>query len=65
MHLREAKIKSVGDGAFKGVTSNMIVKTSKQKWRQYSKMFTGKGKMSRRALFIIDPVKLKFGNKTY
>lgn len=65
MLVKSNKIKSVGDGAFKGVTSNMIVKTSKQKWRQYSKMFTGKGKMSRRALFIIDPVKLKFGNKTY
>ena len=65
MLVKSNKIKSVGEGAFKGVTSNMIVKTSKQKWRQYSKMFTGKGKMSRSALFIIDPVKLKFGNKTY
>lgn len=65
MLVKSNKIKSVGNEAFKGVTSNLIVKTSKNRWRQYAKMFMGKGKMSRNALFIIDPVKLKIGNKAY
>ena len=65
MLVKSNKIKSVGAGAFRGVSSDMIVKTSEKKWRQYSKMFMGKGKMSHNALFIINPVKLKFRNKTY
>ena len=65
MLVKSNKLKSVGTGAFKGVASNVIVKTSEKKWKQYSKMFTGKGKMSRKALFIINPVKLKYGNKSY
>lgn len=65
MLVKSNKIKSVGNEAFKGVTSNIIVKTSKNRWRQYAKMFMGEGKMSRNALFVINPVKLKIGNKTY
>lgn len=65
MLVKSNKLKSVGTGAFKGVASNVIVKTSGKKWKQYSKMFTGKGKMSRKATFIINPVKLKYGNKSY
>lgn len=65
MLVKSNKLKSVGAGAFSGVTSNVIVKTSGKKWKQYSKMFTGKGKMSQKAKFIINPVKLKFGNKSY
>lgn len=65
MLVKSDKIKSVGNGAFSGVAPNMIVKTSKSKWRQYSKMFMNKGKMSHNALFIINPVKLKVGNKAY
>lgn len=65
MLVKSNKIKSVGAGAFEGVSSNMIVKTSKNRWRPYAKMFMIKGKMSRNALFIIDPVKLKVGNKAY
>lgn len=65
MLVKSDKIKSVGTGAFEGVTSKMIVKTSKDRWRQYAKMFMIKGKMSRNALFIIEPVKLEVGNKTY
>jgi len=65
MLVKSNKIKSVGAGAFRGVSSDLIVKTSKKKWKQYSKMFTKKGKMSHNAVFVVDPVKLKFGNKSY
>lgn len=65
MLVKSNRLKSVGTGAFKGVAPKVIVKTSGQKWKQYSKMFLGKGKMPGGALFIIDPVKLKYGNKSY
>ncbi len=65
MLVKSDKIKSVGSGAFNGVPSDMIVKSSKKKWKEYSKMFVNKGKMSHSALFIIDPVKLEYNNKKY
>ena len=49
--------KSVGDNAFGKGAANPRVKTDKTKWRLYSKIFVAKG-MSKKALFIIDPVKL-------
>ena len=69
-----AYVTEIGESAFQsctGVTGtltipdNVTVKTSKNRWRPYAKMFMIKGKMSRNALFIIDPVKLKVGDKTY
>lgn len=65
MLVRSNKIKSLGGRAFAGATSKMKVKTSKKRWRKYAKMFTGKGKMSSRALFVINPVKLKYKGKIY
>ena len=49
--------KNVGNNAFGRGSVNLRVKTDKSKWRLYSKIFTARG-MSRRALYIIDPVKL-------
>ncbi len=65
MLVRSDKIKALGSKAFAGVTSKMKVKTSKKKWRKYARMFTGKGKMSSRALFVINPVKLVYKGKVY
>lgn len=63
--VKSDKIKSVGAEAFKGVTSKAIVKTSKSKWRKYCRMFMNTGKMSQSALFVIEPVKLKYNGKSY
>lgn len=63
--VKSDKIKSVGADAFKGVTSKAIVKTSKSKWRKYCRMFMNIGKMSQSALFVIEPVKLKYNGKSY
>jgi len=63
--VKSDKIKSVGTKAFKGTTPKIIVKMSKDKWKDYSKMFTSKAKMPENALFIIDPVKLKYNGKAY
>ena len=63
--VKSDKIKSVGAEAFKGVTSKAIVKTSKSKWRKYCRMFMNTGKISQSALFVIEPVKLKYNGKSY
>lgn len=65
MLVRSDRLKSLGGKAFAGVTSKMKVKTSKKRWRKYARMFTGKGKMSSGALFVINPVKLKYKGKIY
>lgn len=65
MLVKSNKIKSVGSSAFQGITSKMTVKTSKAKWRKYAAMFTNRGKMSHNALFVIDPVKLKYKGRLY
>ena len=65
MLVKSDKIKSVGSSAFKGVPSNIIVKASKKKWKEYSKMFVNKGKMPNSAVFITNPVKLSYNNKKY
>lgn len=63
--VRSDTVKSVGSKAFQGVSPKMKVKTSKGKWRKYSKMFTKKGKMPQRALYLIEPVKIKYRGKSY
>ena len=63
--VKSDKIKSVGADAFKGITSKAIVKTSKNKWRQYCRMFMNTRKMSQNALFVINPVKLKYKDRLY
>lgn len=63
--VKSNKIKSVASKAFNGVPSDIKVKTSKKKWKKYSKMFVKKGKMPRSALFIVNPVKLEYNNKKY
>ena len=65
MLVKSDKIKSVGSSAFQGITSKMTVKTSKAKWRKYATLFMNRGKMSHNALFIIDPVKLKYKGRLY
>lgn len=63
--VRSNRIKSVGTSAFRGVSGKMKVKTSKGRWRKYSKLFAKKGKMPRRALYLIEPVKVKYRGKSY
>lgn len=63
--VKSGKIKSVGRNAFQGVDSKTTVKTPGKKWRKYADMFMNKGKMSQHALFIINPVKLKYKGKSY
>lgn len=63
--VKSNKIKLVASKAFKGVSPNIKVKTSKKKWKKYSKMFINKGKMPHSALFIVNPVKLEYNNKKY
>lgn len=48
---------NIGKKAFSGCYTKPRVKTDKSKWKQYSKILLSRG-MSRKALFIIDPVKL-------
>ncbi len=54
---KKLNAKSVGNNAFGKGAVNLRVKTDKTKWKLYSKIFITKG-MSKKALFIIDPVKL-------
>ena len=49
--------KNVGSNAFGKGSTKLRVKTDKNKWRLYAQIFMAKG-MSKKALFIIDPVKL-------
>jgi len=49
--------KNVGSNAFGKGAAKLRVKTDKNKWRLYAQIFMAKG-MSKKALFIIDPVKL-------
>ncbi len=49
--------KSIGKNAFSGGYRLPRVKTDKKIWRKYSRIFLKSG-ISRKALFIIDPVKL-------
>lgn len=63
--VRTNKIKSVGTSAFQGVSGKMKVKTSRGRWRKYSKIFTKKGKMPRTVLYLIEPVKVKYRGKSY
>ena len=65
MLVKSDKIVAVGKNAFKGVTSKVTVKSSTKKWSDYAKLFILKGKMSGSALFIIDPVMLKYNGKNY
>lgn len=63
--VKSGKIKSVGAGAFQGTGQKVTVKTLKSKWKKYSKMFTNKGKMSNKAVFLIEPAKLEYKGKSY
>jgi len=63
--VKSDKLNTVGANAFKGVTSKAIVKTSASKWRKYIGMFMDTGKMSQNALFVINPVMLKYKNREY
>lgn len=65
MLVRSDKIKSVGAKAFLGIDSRMTVKTSKNKSKEYARLFVDKGKMPRNAKFITDPAKLKYNGKSY
>ncbi len=49
--------KNVGSNSFGKGAANLRVKTDKNKWRLYAQIFMSRG-MSKKALFIIDPVKL-------
>lgn len=51
MIVKSNKIKSVGNRAFKGLTPNLIVKTSKNKRKQYSEMFASEGKMTHKVFY--------------
>ena len=63
--VKSGKIKSVGAGAFKGTGQKVTVKTLKSKWKKYSKMFINKGKMTNKAVFLIEPAKLEYKGKSY
>lgn len=49
--------KTVGNNAFGKGANKLRVKTDKSKWKFYAQIFMAKG-MSKKALFIINPVKL-------
>ena len=49
--------KNIGSNAFAKGSAKLRVKTDKNKWKSYAQIFMSKG-MSKKALFIIDPVKL-------
>lgn len=49
--------KNVGSDAFGKGAAKLRVKTDKNKWKLYARIFTARG-MSVKALYIIDPVKL-------
>ncbi len=63
--VKSNKIKSVGAGAFQGVSARMTVKAPKSRWRKYSKLFAAKGKMPQSARYITNPFKLKYKGKMY
>ena len=65
MLIKSNKIRSVGANAFLGIDSKMIAKMSESKWRLYADLFMNTGKMDQNALFIIDPVMLKYKGKSY
>lgn len=49
--------KNIGSNVFGKEATRLRVKTDKGKWKAYAKFFRAKG-MFRKAVFIIDPVKL-------
>lgn len=63
--VKSGKIKSIGAGAFQGTSQKVTVKTLKSKWKKYSKMFINKGKMTNKAVFLIEPAKLEYKGKSY
>lgn len=63
--IRSDKIKTVGSGAFKGTAKKVTVKVSKKKRKKYKSLFVKKGKLSKKAKFIVSPAKLKYKGKSY
>lgn len=63
--VRSDKIKTVGSGAFKGTAKKVTVKVSKKKRKKYKSLFVKKGKLSKKAKFIVSPAKLKYKGKSY
>lgn len=58
-------IESVGKNAFKKVSGTAIFKTKKKLSAKYQKSFTEDGNLSKKALFVTDPVKIKYKGKKY
>lgn len=63
--VKSKNIKSVGTKAFKGTANKINVKSPKKSWNKYYKLFIKKGNLSKKATFIIDPVKIKYKGKSY
>lgn len=63
--IRSDKIKTVGSAAFKGTAAKATVKVSKKKRKKYKSVFVKKGKLSKKAKFIVSPAKLKYKGKSY
>ncbi len=55
---KKLKVKNIGDKAFAGGYRTPRLKSDKNKWRAYVKVFLKRG-LSSKTVFIIDPVKLK------
>lgn len=63
--IRSDKIKTIGSGAFKGTAAKATVKVSKKRRKKYVSLFIKKGKLSKKAKFIVSPAKLKYKGKVY
>ncbi len=63
--MKTSRLDTVGRNAFRGTGKDVTVKTPKEKWNAYAKLCMNQGGMSSTAVFIIDPVKLKYKGKSY
>ncbi len=55
---KKLKVKNIGDKAFAGGYRTPRLKSDKNKWKAYVKVFLKRG-LSSKTVFIIDPAKLK------
>ena len=61
-------VEEIGKNAFKGcnkLPGTAIFKTKKKLSAKYQKSFTEDGNLSKKALFVTDPVKIKYKGKKY
>ena len=65
MILQTEKISLVGVGAFNKVSSKVKIKTTAKKKGLYQKLFRNPGKLSKGAVFVVDPAKIVYNGKTY